>query len=81
MSTRQYILVMIGAAIVFSFSDDITRFVGRFADPTGAARHDKIEQASREDTFRTLCPEYFEMGFARRVASDRRWCEDYRERI
>ncbi|NKK58796.1 hypothetical protein GFM44_23135 [Rhizobium leguminosarum bv. viciae] len=81
MSIRRFIFILIGTAIVFSFRAEITRFIGRFVDPADAARHDKIEQAAREDTFRTLCPVYFEMGFAQRIASDWRWCENYRDKI
>lgn len=81
MTTRQWVLVFIGASIVFAFGTDITRFVGRFTDPAGAARHDKIELAARADTFQTVCPMYFSMNFARRIVSDFRWCEDYRSKM
>ncbi|WFU00677.1 hypothetical protein QA648_10885 [Rhizobium sp. CB3171] len=43
----------------------------------------RIEMAAREQTFLTLCPEYFQASFLDRWFRYRRlsWCEDYRDRF
>ncbi|MFK0209186.1 hypothetical protein [Agrobacterium sp. NPDC090283] len=47
------------------------------------ARGARIEKEAREQTFQTLCPDYFEVSFFDRWLRyrDRRWCESYRHKI
>ncbi|WP_145965014.1 hypothetical protein [Rhizobium leguminosarum] len=47
------------------------------------ARGDRIEKAAREQTFLTLCPQYFQASFPDRWLGYGRfsWCEDYRDRM
>ncbi len=43
----------------------------------------RIENKAREQTYRTLCPEYFEASFMDRWLRyrDLRWCKSFRERM
>ncbi|MGZ2484842.1 hypothetical protein ACVITL_003365 [Rhizobium pisi] len=47
------------------------------------ARGARIGKAAQEQTFLTLCPQYFQASFLDRWVGYRRfsWCEDYRDRM